>query len=77
MTDIHVPWGEDASDTATLLLAAAEVLELPPEVVRTTSDGFLAPEEVAEKAGLHTGKPDDSEPKPKQTRKRSTTRSDS
>lgn len=56
MSDIvRVPYGEDASETATLLLAAAEVLEMEPDVVRTTSRSeFLVPSEVAEKAGVHT-----------------------
>jgi hypothetical protein len=55
MADVEVPYGESASDTATLLLAAAENLELAPGVVQTTSDGvFLVPEEVAKKAGLDT-----------------------
>lgn len=40
-------------DNATLLLAAAEELELGQDVVATTSQGFfLVPERVAEKAGL-------------------------
>lgn len=37
-------------DNATLLLAAAEELDLPPSVVTTSSTGFLAPKEVVDKA---------------------------
>lgn len=49
--EVEVPFGENPAETATLLLAAAEDLELDPGVVRTTSDGvFLVPEEVAAKA---------------------------
>lgn len=51
MTDVEIPFGENTKDVATLLLAAAEKLELPAESVRTTSDGFLVPEEVADLAG--------------------------
>jgi hypothetical protein len=38
-----------SADTAKGLLAAAEELELGPEVVRTQLGGFLAPVEVVEK----------------------------
>lgn len=38
------------SDNATLLLAAAEELGLPPEVVRSTDGTFEAPDEVVAKA---------------------------
>jgi hypothetical protein len=41
------------SDNAILLLAAAQELDLPVEVVETTSDGvFRVPQEVVDKAGL-------------------------
>lgn len=52
MTDeVKVPYGEDAQETATLLLAAAEELGLDAYVVRTSSDGvFYVPDEVASKA---------------------------
>lgn len=51
MTEVEIPYGDNPSDTATLLLAAAESLGLEPWVVRTTSDNtvFLVPEEVAKK----------------------------
>lgn len=50
--------GGRSADTAVLLLAAAEELGLDPSVVRTTSDGYLVPAEVAKKVG------GDSEEKP-------------
>lgn len=55
MTDVNIE-GHD-SDTAVLLLAAAEELDLDPGVVRTTTSGFLVPEEVANKAGLGEEEP--------------------
>lgn len=40
-------------DNAALLLEAAEKLDMPHSVVRTSSEGyFLVPDEVADKAGL-------------------------
>lgn len=39
-----------ASDDATLLLAAAEELGLPADVVRTSEDGFVVPKAVHDKA---------------------------
>lgn len=61
MSEVLIPYGKDASDTANSLLAAAEVLELDPGVVRHQPDdgGFRVPEEVAEKAGM--GEPDEPE----------------
>lgn len=53
--DVTVPFGEDQQDTAILLLAAAQELDLPADVVKVTTDGeggFLVPEEVRDKAGL-------------------------
>lgn len=47
---------EKSSDNANLLLAAAEDLKLEPEVVRTTTDGFLVPKKVYDKAGLGKSK---------------------
>jgi hypothetical protein len=57
--EVLIPYGDDASDTARTLLAAAEVLELDPGVVRHQPDdgGFRVPEEVAAKGGF--GEPDD------------------
>lgn len=48
--DIKVPFEGEASDRAVLLLAAAEELNLPASVVRTSLGGFLVPEEVEDKA---------------------------
>jgi hypothetical protein len=47
---VEVPFGDDASETATLLLAAAEELGLDPGVVATQEGAFLVPTEVNEKA---------------------------
>ncbi len=55
MTDVYLE-GRGA-DKAVLLLAAAEDLDLDPSVVRTTTKGYLVPEEVADKAGLGEEKP--------------------
>lgn len=52
MTMQTVPFEGDASNRATLLLAAAEELDLPVEVVETVTGAFRAPEEVVKKAGL-------------------------
>lgn len=46
------PAPEDMKDTATRLLAAADDLDLPVEVVATVSGGFRVPAEVAKKAGV-------------------------
>ena len=47
---VTVPYGDSASDTAVLLLAAAESLDLDPNVVRTTEGAFVVPKEVHDKA---------------------------
>jgi len=60
MTDVTVPFGEDQQDTAILLLAAAQELDLPADVVKVTTHdegGFVVPEEVRDKAGLGDEKP--------------------
>ena len=50
---VVVAFGDNPSETATLLLAAAEDLGLDPAVVRTTSTGeFVVPSEVASKAKI-------------------------
>lgn len=49
--NVEIKSGHD-QDTAVLLLAAAEELELDVAVVRTTSDGFSVPREVADQAGV-------------------------
>jgi hypothetical protein len=65
MSDVQIE-GRSA-DKATLLLAAAEDLGLDAGVVRTTSGGYLVPEDVADKAGLSEGE------KPKKTAAKKTT----
>lgn len=69
-----VPYGDNPSDTATLLLAAADDLGLQPDVVETTSDRvFRVPEEVATKAGVEVvedEEPVTAEPEPEQPVKR-------
>lgn len=47
---VEVPFDGQAGDKATLLLAAAEELDLPASVVRTGSGKFLVPAEVEKKA---------------------------
>jgi len=46
----EVPFGDSASDTAVLLLAAAEALGLDQGVVKTGTGVFIVPTEVAEAA---------------------------
>jgi hypothetical protein len=61
--EVEVPFGDNPSDTATLLLAAADKLELDPGVVRTGSNVFMVPKDVADEAGVdYEG--DDSSDKP-------------
>lgn len=57
---VHVPFGDDISKTATLLLAAAEEAGYEPGVVFVDhfTDSFVAPAEVVKKAGLDTHDPD-------------------
>lgn len=57
MTDVTIKGGL-TQDNAILLLAAAEELELDAGVVRTTRTGFVAPQEVADKAGVEFDEPD-------------------
>jgi hypothetical protein len=47
---IEVPFGDSPSDTAVLLLAAAEELGLDQGVVGTREGSFVVPPEVHEKA---------------------------
>lgn len=63
--NVEVPF-DNAADQATLLLAAAEELDMEAGVVQTTSFGFLVPAEVAKKAGLEPKESEDekSEEKP-------------
>jgi len=66
--EILIAYGDNPGDTATLLLGAADELELEPWVVRNQPEdnGFLVPVEVAEKAGLS---------KPKSAAKKSASKS--
>ena len=52
--EVYVPVGESTSDTAVLLLEAAEKQEQRPDVVRyvTTPPGFFTPKEIAKAAGV-------------------------
>jgi len=52
--EVLIPYGEDASETATLLLGAADDEGLEPWVVRHQPDdaGFRVPPQVAKSAGL-------------------------
>lgn len=54
--EVLVPYGEDASKTATLLLGAADDKGYEPWIVRHQPDdgGFRVPPDVAEAAGLDT-----------------------
>jgi hypothetical protein len=47
---VEVPFGDNPSETATLLLAAAEELGVGQEVVGTQEGAFLVPSEVNDKA---------------------------
>lgn len=58
--EVEVEFGEKPDETATLLLAAAEELDLPASVVRTGGGVFVVPDEVRKKAGLEEKK-DESE----------------
>lgn len=84
-TIVEVPFGDDPSKTATLLLGAAADLDLQPEVVGTTSNAtFKVPEEVASKAGVSTvnddpaptdkseAEPAEEQPKTRRTRGKNT-----
>ena len=50
LNPIEVPLGNNATDTAVLLLAAAQELGLPPAVITTTSGAFQVPQEVHDRA---------------------------
>jgi hypothetical protein len=49
---VEVDFGDDASETAVLLLAAAEELHGDQSIVGTGTNVFLVPQSVADKAGL-------------------------
>ena len=49
---VEVEFGDNASDAATLLLAAAEELHGDQTLVKTGTGVFVVPKSVADKAGL-------------------------
>jgi hypothetical protein len=57
---VHVPFGDNMSETATLLLAAAEETDTPVAsvVVDHFTNSYVVPADVAKKAGLDTYDPD-------------------
>jgi topoisomerase IA-like protein len=59
-----------SSDKAVLFLAAAETLGLDPSVVRTTTNGYNVPDDVAKEAGFDAdGKPLSERPKAEPAKK--------
>lgn len=50
MADVEVPFDDNTTDNAVLLLAAAEELGLDAHVVRTSESAFIVPDEVHERA---------------------------
>lgn len=48
--DVTVPFDENSSDNAVLLLAAVEELGLDPHVVRTSEGSFVVPQAVYDTA---------------------------
>lgn len=48
--EVEVAFSANNQETAVLLLAAAEDLELDPSVVRTAEGKFVVPQEVSDKA---------------------------
>lgn len=68
---VEVPFEGKVGDQATLLLAAAEELDLPASVVRTGSGKFLVPAEVEKKAfGSRKGSDDGDDGKTRRTGKK-------
>lgn len=65
---VEVPFGNSASDTATLLLAAAEELNLDAGVVTVSGRNFVVPSEVNDKA-FGSDKSDDSKAAKKTAKK--------
>lgn len=54
--EVAVPFGDNPSDTAVLLLAAAEETGRDQSVVRSSSGVFYVPADLAEKAGVEVMK---------------------
>lgn len=57
---VHVPFGDNMAETATLLLAAAEETDSPAYVVVVDhfTNSYVVPEDVAKQAGLDSFDPD-------------------
>jgi hypothetical protein len=68
MSEVTVPFGEDAAETATLLLASAENLHGNQGLVRTAEGAFVVPKDVADDAGVDYQSDDaDGEPEAKES----------
>jgi hypothetical protein len=72
---VEVPFEDKVGEQATLLLAAAEDLDLGQSVVQTRSGAFYVPEEVAQKAS--GGESADDKPQKKAAKKSNTKKSTS
>ena len=71
MSDVTVPFGDDPSKTATLLLAAAEKAGESASVVRTTGEAtFVVDEKIAKSAGVDYESDDAESDEPKTTAKK-------
>lgn len=67
---VEVPFKHgETGDQAVLLLAAAEELGLDPNVISTTTGGFVAPQEVVDKAFGDESEKDDEKPAKKAAKK--------
>lgn len=55
MDEVFVAYGDSPSDTAVLLLDAAEKAEQDASVVRSVEGGFYVPEDIAKSAGVDYG----------------------
>jgi hypothetical protein len=72
-TEVYVAYGDDAAETATLLLASAEKKHEDQTLVRSVEGGFYVPKDVADDAGVDYDSGDDDEdskddkPAPKKT----------
>lgn len=58
---VEIPFGDNARDTAVLLLAAAEDLDLDRSVVATKTGAFVVPKKVAKKAKVKGEEVDEAE----------------
>ena len=57
--EVYVAYGDDAAETATLLLAAAEKEHEDQTLVRSVEGGFYVPKDVADEAGVDYDTGDD------------------